>query len=241
MKKLMFTAALAACGAAFAIESANVVGYQTKTTVPGFNFLAPTFTPINGTGNVNIQDIKLDSTTAESWSDNLQILDEGGATVSTYGYATAEESGFDKDGWLDEEGNYAENITIPYGAGILIDSANDSSVTFSGQVSDTDSEIVSVAGFNFTGNNTPVEIDIQDIKLDAATAESWSDNLQILDEGGATIATDGFATAEESGFEKDGWLDGDGNYAENVKLAPGQGVLIDIANEGTIITIPAAM
>ena len=237
----MFTAALAACGAAFAIESANVVGYQTKTTVPGFNFLAPTFTPINGTGNVNIQDIKLDSTTAESWSDNLQILDEGGATVSTYGYATAEESGFDKDGWLDEEGNYAENITIPYGAGILIDSANDSSVTFSGQVSDTDSEIVSVAGFNFTGNNTPVEIDIQDIKLDAATAESWSDNLQILDEGGATIATDGFATAEESGFEKDGWLDGDGNYAENVKLAPGQGVLIDIANEGTIITIPAAM
>ena len=225
----------------FGLESANVVGYQTKDMVPGFNFLAPTFAPVDGTGNINLQDIKLDATTAESWSDNIQILDEGGATIATYGYATAEESGFAKDGWLDEEGNYAENVTVPYGAGILIDSANDSVVTFSGQVSDTASKIEGVSGFNFTGNNTPVEIDIQDIKLDATKAESWSDNLQILDEGGATIATYGFATAEESGFEKDGWLDGDGNYAENVKIQPGQGVLIDLANEGTIITIPAAL
>ena len=242
MKKLMIAGVVGLCAAVtFGLESANVVGYQNKEITAGFNFVAPTFLPVDSSGMINIQDIKLDATTAESWSDNLQILDEGGATISTYGYATAEESGFSKDGWLDEEGNYAEKVTVPYGAGILIDSANNSSVTFSGQVSDTESTITGVAGFNFTGNNTPAEIDIQDIKLDATTAESWSDNLQILDEGGATIATYGFATAEESGFEKDGWLDGDGNYAEKVKIAPGQGVLIDLANEGTIITIPAAL
>ena len=190
---------------------------------------------------MNLQDIKLNSATAESWSDNLQILDEGGATIETYTFATAEESGCEKDGWLNGDAEYVDNVTIPYGLGILIDSANDSSVTFAGQVATADSEITAVAGFNFTGNNSPVEINLQDIKLDASTAESWSDNLQILDEGGATIETYTFATAEESGCEKDGWLNGDAEYVENITIAPGQGILIDIANEGTIITIPAVM
>ena len=218
----------------------SAVGYQTKDTIPGFNFLAPTFTPVDGSGNVNLQDIKLNSETAESWTDNLQILDEGGATIETYTFATAEESGCEKDGWLNGDAEYVDNVTIPYGLGILIDSANDSSVTFAGQVASADSEITAVAGFNFTGNNSPVEINLQDIKLDAS-AESWSDNLQILDEGGATIETYTFATAEESGCEKDGWLNGDAEYVEDVTIAPGQGILIDIANEGTVITLPAAL
>ena len=188
---------MAAVGLADGIQSANVVGYTTRQTVSGFNFLAPTFEPVDGTGNVNIQDIKLDAGTAESWSDNLQILDDGGATIATYGYATAEESGLDADGWLTGEGELAD-ITIPFGAGILIDTANESSVTFAGQVATEDSAIEAVAGFNFTGNNSPTVINIQDIKL-GETAESWSDNLQILDEGGATIATYGYATAEERG------------------------------------------
>ena len=215
-----------------------IVGYQTKTTVPGFNFLAPTFTPVDGSGNVNLQDIKLNSATAESWTDNLQILDDGGATVEAYVYASAEESGLDSDGWLNGDMELA-NVTIPYGAGILVDSANDSSVTFSGAVADADSEIQSVAGFNFTGNNSPVAINIQDIKL-GSSAESWSDNLQILDEGGATIEAYVYATAEESGLDKDGWLNGDMELAD-ITIQPGQGILIDIANEGTLITVPAAL
>lgn len=222
-------------------DDAFIVGYQTKDTVPGFNFLAPTFTPVDGSGNVNLQDIKLNSATAESWTDNLQILDEGGATIETYTFATAEESGFEQDGWLTSDMEYATNITIPFGAGVLVDSANDSSVTFAGQVATQDSEITAVAGFNFTGNNAPVQINIQDIKLDAENATSWSDNIQILDEGGATIETYTYATAEESGFDKDGWLTSDMEYAETVVIEPGQGLLIDIANEGTVITLPAAL
>ena len=217
----------------------SIVGYQTKDTIPGFNFLAPTFTPVDGSGNVNLQDIKLNSATAESWTDNLQILDEGGATTEMFIYATAEESGLEADGWLNGDGELA-TVTIPYGAGILADTANETSITFSGAVATEDSVITAVAGFNFTGNNTPVGINIQDIKLDATTAESWTDNLQLLDEGGATIEMFIYATAEESGLEVDGWLNGDGELAD-VTIEAGQGVLIDVANDGTEITIPSAM
>ena len=231
---------MAAVGFADGIQSANVVGYATKSMVVGFNFLAPSFEPVDGSANINIQDIKLDANTAESWSDNLQILDDGGATIATYTYASADESGSEKDGWLNGDAEYVDDVTIPYGAGILIDSANESAVTFAGQVAAEDSVITAVAGFNFTGNNTPVAIDIQDIIL-GETAESWSDNIQILDEGGATTATYTFATADESGYEKDGWLNGDAEYVEGITIEPGQGILIDIANEGTTITLPAAL
>ena len=71
-------------------EVTTVVGYQQKETVTGFNFVIPTFAAVNG-GSINIQDIKISGAT--DWADNIQILDEGGATVSAYVYASAEQSG----------------------------------------------------------------------------------------------------------------------------------------------------
>ena len=64
-----------------AIESANIVGYQTKDTVTGFNFVIPTFKAVNG-GAIHIQDIKIANTT--DWTDNIQVLDEDGAGVAAY-------------------------------------------------------------------------------------------------------------------------------------------------------------
>ena len=89
MKKLMIVAAAAMGLAAFGdIESSNVVGYQQKETVTGFNFVIPTFDVVGG-GKVNIQDIKIEGAT--DWADNIQILDEGGAGIAQYIYATAEQ------------------------------------------------------------------------------------------------------------------------------------------------------
>ena len=64
-----------------AIESANIVGCQTKDTVTGFNFVIPTFKAVNG-GAIHIQDIKIANTT--DWADNIQVLDEDGAGVAAY-------------------------------------------------------------------------------------------------------------------------------------------------------------
>ena len=50
MKKLMFTAAVAAAGLAFGIESANTVGYQTYESGLGIENVGAAFSPINASG-----------------------------------------------------------------------------------------------------------------------------------------------------------------------------------------------
>ena len=208
----------------------SIVGYQQKDTVSGFNFVIPTFKAVNS-GSIHIQDIKIANAT--DWSDSIQVLDEGGATIQQYIYASAAESGAEADGWLDETFSLAD-VTFAPGQSILIDTANISVLTFAGQVSTEDTVIETVPGFNFVGNNTPVAVNIQDIKI--ANATDWSDNIQVLDEGGATIQQYIYASAAESGAEADGWLDETFTLAD-VTLEPGQGILIDTADVATV-TIP---
>ena len=106
-----------------------IVGYQQKDTVTGFNFVIPTFTAVDG-GAVNIQDIKIEGAT--DWGDNIQVLDEGGATTALYVYATAGESGFEADGWLSEDYSGLADVTFEAGQGILIDTADTANVTIPG-------------------------------------------------------------------------------------------------------------
>ena len=105
------------------------MGYQTKETVTGFNFVIPTFTAINGSG-INIQDIKIADAT--DWSDSIQVLDEGGSTIATYFYATAAQSGLASDGWLSEDASSLANINLDPGQGILVDTAATTTITIPG-------------------------------------------------------------------------------------------------------------
>ena len=107
----------------------SIVGYQQKDTVSGFNFVIPTFKAING-GAIHIQDIKIANAT--DWSDSIQVLDEGGATIATYFYASAAESGYEADGWLSEDGGSLAVIDLEPGQGILIDTADVATVTIPG-------------------------------------------------------------------------------------------------------------
>ena len=192
--------------------------------------MIPTFKAVNG-GGIHIQDIKIANAT--DWADNIQVLDEGGAGVAMYIYATAEQSGAAADGWLDETFALAD-VTFEPGQSILVDTAGTTTLTFAGQVSTEDTVVETVPGFNFVGNNTPVSVNIQDFKIEGAT--DWADNIQILDEGGAGIAMYIYATAEQSGAAADGWLDETFSLAD-VDFEPGQGILIDTAAV-TTVTIP---
>ena len=208
------------------------MGYQQKDTVTGFNFVIPTFKAVNG-GSVHIQDIKIANAT--DWADNIQVLDEGGATVAAYLYATKEQSGFETDGWISEDGGSLADVTFAPGQSILIDTATPAKVTFAGAVSTEDTVVETVPGFNFVGNNTPVSVNIQDFTIVGAT--DWTDNIQVLDEGGATVAAYLYATKEQSGFEADGWISEDGGSLADVDFGAGQGILIDTAATATV-TIP---
>ena len=119
-----------------------IVGYQQKETVTGFNFVIPTFTAVDG-GAVHIQDIKIAGAT--DWGDNIQILDEGGATIAAYVYASAEESGFESDGWLSEDYSGLADVTFLPGQSILIDTADTAKITFAGAVSSRDTVVETVS------------------------------------------------------------------------------------------------
>lgn len=219
-----------------------VVGYQQKETVTGFNFITPTFDSVSASGSIDLQDIKISGENVTDSVDNLQLLDEGGATTATYYYMTAGTSGLEADGWVDFDNWELVSGSVPYGASVLLDSANaDVTITFAGSVSTADTLVESVSGFNFTGNNTPIAIDIQDLTISGANVTDSVDNLQILDEGGATVATYYYMTAATSGLEADGWVDFDNWALADVTLEPGQGVLIDTANDGVSIVIPSAL
>ena len=235
MKKLMFAAAVAAVSTATFAEaiSSSVVGYQTKDTVVGFNFVIPTFVAVDGTTGVGIQDIKIANAT--DWGDNIQILDEGGATVASYYYASAEQSGYAADGWLNENASDLADVVFAPGLSVLIDTADTATITFAGAVSTNATPVNTVVGFNFIGNNSPVAINIQDIKI--ANATDWGDNIQILDEGGATVASYYYASAEQSGYEADGWLNEDASGLSDLTIEPEQGFLVDTADEA-VITLP---
>ena len=146
MKKLMFAAAAAFCGTVFALESANVVGYQTKETSHGqFCSLVATFVPTGTDGStMKLGDIKPANTTWDG--STLFFLNQYGGTDKfdheAYGNVkkqfyylnTTEADDFDCDpGWYhvtDELSEYPMNsvINIPAGAGFMID-AKDAGAT----------------------------------------------------------------------------------------------------------------
>ncbi len=195
--------------------------------------MIPTFAAVDGSAGVNIQNIKISNAT--DWNDSIQVLDEGGSTVATYIYVSKAQSGFEADGWAAEDFSGLANVTFEPGQSLLIDTADAAVITFSGQVSTADTVVETVAGFNFIGNNSPVAIDIQDIVITGGT--DWNDSIQILDEGGSTVATYIYVSKAQSGFAADGWAAEDFSGLADVDLEPGLGVLVDTADVATI-TIP---
>lgn len=224
----------------FGIESANVVGYQNIETVSGFNFFTPTFNKTGATEkSYNINDIQLDASTATSWTDNIQLLDEGGATVSTYYYVAAGELLADKACWTEDFAT-AVDFDIEAGTSFILETQAPVIITVSGEVLKGNLTLTSVAGFNFVGNATPSGMNIQGITLDAALATSWTDNIQLLDEGGSTIATYYYVAAGELLADKACWTE-DFATAADVEIDAGQGFILETTNGDVTITLPMAL
>ncbi len=245
-KTLAALALVAALGAspAWAAEvvSSNIVGYQKVELIPGFNFVAPQFTAVGG-GPIDLQAIHLDVADDDATGDdNIQILDDGGATIATYNWLPADWFGGAKSGWVDGDTGDLAQLDLDNGLSVLLDAAASGTVTVAGEVSPSNSVVSSVKGFNFVGNSSPVTIDIQDIQIGVDDNDATGDdNIQVLDQGGATIATYNWLPADWFGGAKSGWVDGDTGDLADVTLLPGQGVLIDASDDNITITVPSAL
>ena len=251
MKKLIFAAAAVAGMGAFALESANVVGYNGATSGSENNFITIPFSDI-GYNTADIQAIKLSDGGAGSigWlGENFSIWSGVPTVVEGSGFFYCDPS-MDMTGtetsyyWGDASGVKA-NYSIAPGQAVVVNCASDLEITTSGEVSDKQVSFTSIAENNFTGNPFPSEIDIQSIKLSDGGAGSigWlGENFSVWTGVPTVVEGSGFfycdPSMDMSGTETTYyWGDASGNKA-TYPIAPGQGVVINCA-AGLTVTIDA--
>ena len=180
------------------------MGYQTKeAAADGFNYMAPTFLPVSGGTEINLQDIQLADTGNEGA--DIQVLDGSGLYTEFYwwykkrgdgqvgpaGYRVPCPEGkngvwflitFDEDDEI-VDCEYVTDRTFDWGYGIQLNIEEGSVVNFSGAVSDADVGLAAeVTGFNYYANPYPQAINLQDIQLTDTASESA--DIQVLDEAG---------------------------------------------------------
>ena len=194
MKKLMFAAAVAAGLAAFGdggLESANTVGYTTKTIEAGkYMMIAVQFDTTAGTAMSADEAFTLDKAPASwvnpeedesciaGWWQNapclkipLGTVDQGYLDVYYTSNACYEESPDvykGKPGWADQDGMLVASPALRSGYGVWIKAGSeDLTVTISGQVkaSATDS-LTGGVGYNLLRLPYPVAINAGDSKID---------------------------------------------------------------------------
>jgi hypothetical protein len=231
MKKLVTAFALCAAISAMAVESENVVGYQTVTCAQGFTVFTPTFLTVGGTP-YTFKDI---SGTME-WYDNLQFFDSYGDVNFTAYWQTVDTAPGGIAGWYDGDGNALANTVIPAGQGFFISLANAGSITVKGEVNTSNVTVTSVEGFKVMGNCMPAGVKYGDL---VCTGIAWYDNLQFFDIYGDVNFTAYWQTVDTAPGGIAGWYDGDGNALANTVIPAGQGFFLSTASAGVTIQIPA--
>ncbi len=251
MKKLMFTAAVAAGLAAFGdgIESANTVGYNTGTSGADNNFITVPYNAI-GYNTADIQQIGISDGGAQTigWSAETFSIWEGVPTVAEGSEFFYCDPSLDPDQeattyyWGDASGVKA-TFSIAPGQGVVVNCAEDLSFTTAGDVPMATVSFTTIADNNFTGNPFPQAIDIQAIKLDDGGAQSigWSAETFSIWEGVPTVADGSEFFYCDPSLDPDQeattyyWGDSAGAKA-TYSIPAGQGVVINCA-EGLTLTI----
>ena len=120
-------ASIAAVGA-FAVESANIVGYQTIENQQGNTLQVATFNAVSGEG-YSLQDIKpVGATVVGGGEVTLQTLNASKATAKFFYWLTDDEWGTDngEDGWFENPASTDElaDYTFEPGEGFIFSSAD---------------------------------------------------------------------------------------------------------------------
>ena len=228
MKKLAFCAAAAvACGSLLAVESANIVGYNTDTLVKGkFNLISLPFAGVSGGAQT------LASAMSGSWNggetsndgDQLKVWDPATASYKVYYYY--EDSTHQWDGWYDNSGSYyfddcpenAGGLEAGWTAWYLSRGSENPTVTMSGAIAPEDDVSFTVYGGGFTMIANPFPVAFQP---NTATQVDWgaihagetsNDGDQIKLWTAATGSYSVYYYYADSTHQWDGWYDNSGSY-----------------------------
>ncbi len=218
----------------FALESANVVGYNTLDTGFASQMLG---VPFKGVGN-NYDGVKLSDINGEFVSyDEIQIsyMEDGLINFNTYQFLT-EEDGVEAAGWYDGSWEPAADCIIPRGSAVwFVSSSGDAKgVTVAGEVTKgSTTHPAFEESSNMICSAYPVAFNPN------ATTVTWA-GLQPYDEIQVSYMEDGLINfntyqylTEEDGVEKNGWYNGSWELVEEPIASVGEGfwlIVSDYAN-----------
>ena len=249
---------------AFAVESANIVGYQNVNGAASQKaMIGATFQKIAGTG-MTLGDVGVNDSFVEL-SDMLTLLNEYGGAAGVYVYMTAttaadfglEAGWYDNDEistWDGESPLINKNSVELYdGEAMMLQvSSSDAALVFAGAVPDEAVELECAAGQKtFLSNCTPVDRTLGDITVNASFAE-LADMLTILNEYGGAAGVYVYmtaTTAADFGLEA-GWYDNDEISTwdgespllpQAIALPAGKGFMLQVAADGAAVIVPAAL
>ena len=212
-----------------------MVGYQTKSVTSGFSLSTPTFLDV-GEESLNLQNFKLGENAAGDGTEMIQFLNEGGQCTEIWVWLNAnagmEPGWYDSNTWAPIEG------AIPPAVGYLMNVSASVDMTVSGQVKDGKTTTTIPAGFSVRGNGSPVDIDLQTIKLADAAAGDGTEMIQFLDENGQ--CTEIWVWLNANAGMEPGWYDSNTWAPIEYTVKAGEAFLINTSAD-VELTIPAAL
>ena len=249
MKKLMFVVAAAIAGSAFCIDSANTVGYSTKSLSANSWFIANAqFEATTSTdATTTLNDLLATSATAgeydtmEANAPQLQVLNSVGGYDFYYYITDAYDAGGNSvEGWSDSNGDLA-TLDLGIGIGFWYKAVSAATLTFSGQVNNSDTFTTSVAAnqFKIIGNPFPIALDFSKMTTSLTpgeydTMESNAPQLQVLNAVGGYDFYYYISDAYDAGGNSvQGWSDSNGDLA-TTPIEVGAGFWIKAPAAGTV-------
>ena len=197
-------------------------------------------------GSLNLQDIKLvgDNVTG-SGANLIVLLDANGMTQGSYGWWTPDDGTGEEEGcWFDGDNWEVLDVTLSEGQGFYIYAASSGlAMQSSGSVKMTSYSIPLGVGYNLVGNCSPVDLDIQKIKLTGESITgSGANMIVLLDANGMTQGSYGWWTPDDGTGEEEGcWFDGDNWEKLDVTISAGEGLYLYSANSGLTLSFPSAL
>ena len=238
MKKLMIAAAAAACGSVFALESANVVGYQANAVPTGYAMITPCFENVDGT-DYAIDNFLLNG--VEDTKATVQVVNPDGSWGARGVWFNEYKPDNLPAGWFtDGTGLVPADITLKPGQAVFFyTSETGAAAQSAGQVSKEITQDLP-AGYSMIGNASAVEVAIDEIKL--VGVEDTKATVQVVNADGSWGARGVWFNEYKPDNLPSGWFtDGTGMTSAAITLAPGQSVFFYTSESGAKVVIPSAL
>ena len=232
MKKLMIAAVAAACGSAFALESANIVGYSQNDFRKKYTLVVPEFDKVGATG-IDLQSITPVGIDMEDYGEgdiNIQTFTDSANKSEQFFWFDAEVSESGESGWHDSAGEELAEKTFTKGEGFMLYMPTaDGKLNISGEVNLDEVTIPCRKKYTLMGNIRPTTVSIQNIVPTGIDMEDYGEgdiNIQTFTDSANKSEQFFWFDAEVSESGESGWHDSAGEELATKEFAAGEGFMI---------------